>query len=170
MNSRQPAWPHYLVAGALIVFPFYEILANNLLPIRLGDPRWRVAAFGLLSASLLLVSVGVMISYWLSKTFEHHRFQIVLGGFACALAGVLVVLGGIFALDVVQLRGGVNPAAIGAFYAATSVAALRAIVCAAAMAGLGFASIRAALASRRTQSRLPGRAATGAAQIVGLRP
>jgi len=170
MIIRTPAWPHYTVAGALVVFPFYEIIANNLLPIQLGNARWRVAAFGLLSASLLLITVGVMIAYWLSNTFEHRRFQLFLGVGACALAALIVLLVGAFGLDVLQLRGGVRPEAMGPFYAATSVAVLRALVCAVAIAGFGVASVRAGLDARREQTRAASRVATNGPAVVGVRP
>jgi len=169
-NIRQAAWPHYLVAAALIFFPVYEVIVNNLLPIHLHDARWRFAAFGLVSASLLIVSVGVMIAYWVSTTYDHWRFQSVLGIGALLVAVVLLGLVGLFALDALQIRSSVRAEATNAFHAASLVAATRAIVCAIAIAGLGTAALRASRVSRAADlQRMAKAAPKNSSPLVGRR-
>jgi hypothetical protein len=167
---RQPAWPHYLIAASLVVFPLYEAAASNLIPIRLQDPRWRFTAFGVLSPSLLIATLGIMVAFWVANSFEHRRFQRVFGIWALATSAVLAVLVLMFALDVLQVRGGVRQEAATAFHAASVVAAGRVIVCGLAIAGLGISALRAAKASRLAEAQRGGGHARETAPLIGVRP
>src|SRR5690348_7793177 len=109
LNARQTAWPNYLVAACLILFPLYEVVANSLLPIQVHEARWRFTAFGLLSPSLLLITVGVMMAFWVAHTFEHRTVQGVLGIGSLFVAVIIFGLTCLFALDVLQVRSGVRP-------------------------------------------------------------
>jgi hypothetical protein len=170
---RQPAWPQYLIAASLVVFPLYEAIANNLLPIRLGDVRWRFGAFGVVSPVLLVVALGVMLVFWVANTYEHRGAQVVLGVGAVFLAALLLGAVGIFALDTVQVRGAVRPEAASAFHAASIVAAFRATLCAVAFGGLGVAAVRAGFAARseegrRGETRVPTPLVVGSVASQGI--
>jgi hypothetical protein len=149
----------------------YEVFANNLLPLHWEEPRWRFAAFGLISASLLIVTVGVTIALWVADAFEHRSLQRILGVDAILLAAALVALVCLFALDAVQVRSGVRAEAAAAFRTASVMAAARALTCAVALAGLGIAALRVTKAARVAEAQRSGRAAKGTVPLVaGGRP
>ena len=141
LQSRQLALPSYLVAFSLAVLPLLDQLLQ-IFPFRIGDPRWRFGAFGLLSNSLLLATVGVLVALVVASVFEHRLFQRVL-----AIATLIVVLAlaagcVVFALDVLQVRGEVNAQAARAFNVATIGASVKSLFAMLSLTGLCITAFR----------------------------
>ena len=140
-QPRQLAAPTYLVAFALIFIPLFDEMMK-LLPLRFGDPRWRFGAFGLVSNAIMLPVTGVLIAFVAATVFEHARFRRILG----ILTGVtaLVIAGGwiLFALDAVQVRSAVVPAAALAFKVAITTASLKSLFGVVTLAFFTLASFR----------------------------
>ncbi|HTE46504.1 MAG TPA: hypothetical protein VK636_14720, partial [Gemmatimonadaceae bacterium] len=123
-QHRQIATPTYLVALTFMLIPPFDALMQ-LLPLRIHDPRWRFGFFGLMGNALMLPMIGLLIAFMASAFFEHKRFQRVLGMLSLIGAIGIVVVIGVFALDAVQVRPDVKPAAQLAFKVATFTAAFK---------------------------------------------
>jgi len=141
LQSRQLALPSYLVAFSLVVLPPLDQLIQ-IFPLRVGDARWRFGAFGLLSNSLLLSTVGVLVALVVASVFEHRRFRRILGVGTLTVVLVLAAAWVVFALDVLQVRNGVNAQAARAFFAASVSAALRSFFAVLSLTVLGVTAFR----------------------------
>jgi hypothetical protein len=146
------AIPAYLVGLALALIPPFDAIMQ-VLPLRLGDPRWRFGAFGLLSNAMMIPLTGLLILFVASTVFEHRRFQRVLGVLAFALA--LATLGGLglFALDALQVRNDVAQKAALAFKVAAATAGLKSMFGMLTLAMFGIAAFRGPKPSRATASK-----------------
>ena len=151
-HSRQLALPSYLVAFSLAVLPPLDQLIQ-VFPFRVGDARWRFGAFGLLSNSLLLSTVGVLMALVVASVFEHRRFRRILG--VATLTAVLVLAASwvVFALDVLQVRNGVSAQAARAFFAASLGAALRSLFAVLSLTVLGVTAFRGSKPFTRSTKR-----------------
>lgn len=140
-QHRHLAVPTYLVAFSLFVIPPFDSMMT-VFPFRLGEARWRFGAFGLLSNSLMLALVGLLIALFATAVFEHPRFRRVLG----VLSGLLVLIVAsawiMFALDALQVRSAINPAAGLAFKVASATAATKALIALVTLIALTVASFR----------------------------
>jgi hypothetical protein len=144
--------PAYLVGFALALIPPLDAVMQ-VLPLRLGDPRWRFGTFGLLSNAMMIPLTGLLIIFVASTVFEHRRFQRILGILAFTLAlGMLAGLG-LFALDALQIRNDVSQKAALAFKVATGTAGLKATFGMFTLAMFGIAAFRGPKPSRATTPR-----------------
>jgi len=112
--QRQLAAPAYLLAFCLCFTPLYDMVLS-LIPFKIHDPHWRYGEIGIFCNVLLLPLVGFLIAFVTSGTFDHRRFQRVLGVIAFIAALGLVGLVGIFSLDALQTRHDVRANAVLAF-------------------------------------------------------
>jgi hypothetical protein len=141
-QHRQIAAPAYLVALAFLLIPPFDAFMQ-VLPLRVHDPKWRFGFFGLESNALMLPMAGLLIAFMASVLFEHRRFQKVLG-ILSTIAAVLLIVGlGVFALDALQVRPEVKPAAQLAFKVASMTAALKSILGIITLVGFSYAALRA---------------------------
>lgn len=142
LQQRQIAWPAYLVAASLSIIPPVDTVLQ-IIPFRLGDPRWRFGAFGLLSNAMMIPMIGLLIAFVVSSYFEHRTFQRILGVVA-AVVGVAALIGlGLFALDVLQVQRDVKPTGRIAFYVAGSTASIKAILGIVTLSGFAWTAFRA---------------------------
>jgi hypothetical protein len=140
-QQRHLAWPTYLVAFALSAIPPFDALMQ-LLPMRLHDPRWRFGFFGLMSNAMMIPLVGVLIAFVAASIFEHRRFQRVLGGLATVVVVCALVMLALFALDALQVRPQVKPAAALAFNVATVTAIIKSLLGVATLSAFAVAAFR----------------------------
>ena len=130
----------YLVAGLVLVDQVSELLVS-LRPWDLGRPHWRFGAFGLITGRatiLVLLDAMVIAGAGLRGNVLLLRAWAVVhlvAGLALAAAIVL------FALDTVQIRGTVTPAAIGGFQAQAARAALTSSLLVLFCLGFGVAAL-----------------------------
>jgi hypothetical protein len=141
-QHRQIAAPAYLVALAFLLIPPFDAFMQ-VLPLRVHDPRWRFGFFGLESNALMLPMAGLLIAFMTAVFFEHRRFQKVLGILSTIAAVAVIVALGVFALDALQVRPEVKPAAQLAFRVASMTAALKSILGIITLIGFSYAALRA---------------------------
>src|ERR1041385_3686413 len=118
----------------------------SILPLRLGEARWRYGTVGLLSNSLLIPMAGVAIVFAVANAFGHRRTLRILGGVAalsCVLCLVAIVT---FTLDALQSQHDAKPEFHLAYIVATSTAAAKLAIGAVAFWFFSLAGLR----------RLPG--------------
>jgi len=125
LQNRRIIWPSYLIAFTLSIIPPIDAVMQTI-PMRLGDPRWRWGAFGLMSNAMMLPMIGLLIAFVVASLFEHHLFQRILGVVAAIVAVVTLVGIGMFALDTLQLNKDVRPQGIMAFRVACLTATMKA--------------------------------------------
>jgi hypothetical protein len=94
----------YLFALVLISMPLLDFL-SSVMPARAGDFSWRYGALGLLPGyihtPMLGLVLGLGVGYW-----QERAWVLRWGGGVALLAALgLLLLTGVFALDVVQMRG-----------------------------------------------------------------
>ena len=153
MESRHSlALPTYLVAFALTCIPLFDV-AMQVMPMRFAAVRCRFGAFGLVSNALMLVAGGLLLATLAAFWFEHRGMQRIMGTIASALALLLTVGLIFFALDILQVRREVSPAAALAFKVASVTAATKAIIGIVTLASLGIGSFRASAAAQRQTKR-----------------
>ena len=158
--QRQLATPAYLVGFALICIPPFDALMQ-ILPDRLSDPRWRFGAFGLMSNAMMIPLTGLLVVFLVAALFEHRLVQKVLGVLSLLLAIVIVGLFVVFALDALQVRPAVVPAASRAFWVATITASAKAMVGVLTLGAFAWAGLRGPRLSRPAVSARPN------AMIIG---
>jgi len=111
---RHFAWPLYFVAILMVATPLVD-LVTNILPFQVGDVQWRYGSAGLLGGFLMTPLLGIALAYG-AAAFLQHRIVLRVLVVASLLGAIgLVVVSGLFALDVLQLRGNVDPARRSAF-------------------------------------------------------
>lgn len=93
----------YLFALVLVTMPLLDFV-TSVMPARAGDFNWRYGALGLLPGYLHTPMLGLVLAlgvgYW-----EERRWILRVGGaLAIASALGLLLLTGVFALDVAQMR------------------------------------------------------------------
>ena len=131
----------YLVATTLIVVPFFDA-AMSLWPWQPGSARWRFGAVGLGSNALMVPCAGVLIALATSITLGHLRAARLLG-IVCALGAFFTTLAILlFALDAMQTRADVNPAALLSFNVASLTAVVKLMLGTATLAAFARAGIR----------------------------
>jgi hypothetical protein len=160
-QSRHFVAPTYLVAFALALIPPIDSLLG-VLPFRVGDPRWRFGAFGVVSNTLVFSLTGLLIGFLATTIFDHARFRRILGIVTAAAAFVLAAGWMLFLLDALQVRNDVKPAAAFAFKVATTTATLKALLAMVTLASLAVASFRTRRAASSSKASRRGGLLLGA--------
>ena len=111
---RYLAWPLYFLAVVMVGTPVLD-LVTNLWPLRLDDVQWRYGSAGLLGGFLMTPLLGIALAYGTAAFLRHRIVLRVLVAVSLLGAVGLVVVSGLFALDVLQLRGSVDPGRRGDF-------------------------------------------------------
>lgn len=105
---RHLSAPTYLVAFLFLFVPFLD-LAVSVWPLQFGNLRWRVAMVGQLSGGLMTVFLGFLIALVIATVLDQPRVQRAVVALCGLLAVALVVIIGMFVLDIFQLRGAIRP-------------------------------------------------------------
>jgi hypothetical protein len=125
-QNRSLMWAIYGLAAFMIFVPPLEVVAG-VLPLRFSEVGWRFGAMGLASRAIMTPLLGLLL---VSGTALWHEHRLVLYGVSVmsALLSVgLGIAGGLFVLDAVQMRAGVQ-AEIARTFDAASVLALTKLV------------------------------------------
>jgi hypothetical protein len=141
IESRQLAWPAYLVSLGMIFLPLSDV-ATSLYPWRFMDARWRFGAVGLVSNALLIPVVGLFLALVMSTLLDHRVLRRTIG-ILCGLGAVIcLVAAGLFGLDALQTRANVPPQMHASFTVATLAAAFKTLLAIATLAALSVAALR----------------------------
>ena len=100
---RGMAGPAYLIVAILVVFPALQ-LVQAIWPMRFDDISWRVTSVGLLSGEILIPLLGLVFAHALALFLEQWRVVKTLAWVNVALAVILVLGLGVYALDARELR------------------------------------------------------------------
>ena len=165
MTARRLAPPALFIALLLVLLPATDFI-SNVWPLQPGDFRWRFGMVGLLSGFLLTPLLGLVLAAAAAMALEHAGLLRVTAAVCSAGAALLVLLVGLFVLDVIQLRPEVTPAALAGFDFANLRAIVKHLLGAVALGWLGLACWKAALAPRAASAG----AATGTAARGGRQP
>ena len=163
---RHLSAPTYLVAFLFLFIPFLD-LAVSVWPPQFGNLRWRVAMVGQLSGGLMTVFLGFLLALTIATVLEQPRVQRAIVALCGLLAVALVIILGMFVLDVFQLRGDVRPEVRRAFDTIAIQAFTKLILALVASALFVLSGIRIARDEQRT--RRPRGAAEGPVVVVGSR-
>lgn len=154
------ASPLYFIAVLLIATPVIDF-ATGVFPLRLDNIEWRFATVGLLSGFLLTPVLGIILAILVAALSGHDLVQRVIGFANIAIAVLFVALVVAFLLDIVQLRGVVQPESKGAFLSAAWKAVAKHTCFIVALAWLGVRGLRLA------KSAAPAPARRQAAVVIG---
>ncbi len=143
----------YLVATTLIVVPFFDAVMS-LWPWQPGSAQWRFGAVGLGSNALMVPCGGMLIAMATSITLGHLRATRVLGFVSAVGAFVTALSILLFALDAMQTRADVNPAAMLSFNVASLTAVAKLLLGAVTLAAFARAGLRSSN-ERRTAAAQP---------------
>jgi hypothetical protein len=105
---RHLSAPTYLVAFLFLFVPFLD-LAVSVWPLQFGNLRWRVAMSGQMSGGLMTVFLGFLLALGIATVLDQPKMQRAVVALCGLLAVVLVVVLGMFVLDIFQLRGAIRP-------------------------------------------------------------
>jgi FtsH-binding integral membrane protein len=144
----------YLLAALLVMTPLVDG-TMQLLPLRLGDERWRFGAVGSLSNLLLVPLFGLFLAIVIAAFTDSRRTQRVIGAICGALALLLTILSLLFILDYFQVRTVVAPKLQHATAVASTAAMIKnvlSIIALALLSRAGFAGPRAVTPVRRVPS------------------
>lgn len=134
------AAPMYALAAYLIAMPAVDY-AQSIGAPQLGSAQWRFASIGLLSSVLTTPVLGIALAVVIAATREHHAAQRVFAWLTLGTAAMLLMLTVLFALDALQLRGGVPDEARANMERASLRAVLKYLGTVALLAWLGFKSL-----------------------------
>jgi hypothetical protein len=114
-SIRLPIWKSvYFLALLLVATPFVD-LVTQVGNIRPGDLVWRYGFLGFFANNLLTPLLGLTLAAVAAAMLGHRRLLRTLNFFCVLFALLLIGFAGIFSLDVLQVRSGVEPAAANAF-------------------------------------------------------
>ena len=145
MTARRVAPPALFLALLLVLLPATDFV-SNVWPLQPGDFRWRFGMVGLLSGFLLTPLLGMLVAAAAAMLLQHAGLLRVTAVLCGAGAAVLVLLVGVFALDVIQLRPEVTPTALAGFDFANLRAIAKHLLAAGALVWLALACRQAAAA------------------------
>jgi hypothetical protein len=118
------AWPLYLTGLMVVVFPAVEFVLT-VWPLSPGVLSWRYGTVGLLSRSITTAMVGLVIILGTATLLEQTRVQRAVSVLGFVGAAVLLLALGLFALDLLQFRNQVRPAAKTAFDVSSAMAVMK---------------------------------------------
>ena len=110
----------YLFSFVLVFWPLVD-LATNTLPMHPGDVRWRYGFSGLLAGFLHTPILGLVLATLLAYSRRSRVTLRTLAALELIAALVLLLVMGMFALDVVQVRAMRPPESMPAFLAGAAI-------------------------------------------------
>ena len=107
-QNRPLAHAGYLLAASLFAVPLVDAILP-LLPLRVGDERWRWSAVGQVSNLLLIPLIGILLAIAVAAATNDRRVRHVIGIVCGLLALALAIMSVSFVLDYLQIRTAVIP-------------------------------------------------------------
>lgn len=155
----------YLFALVLVTMPLLDFL-TSVMPARAGDFNWRYGALGLFPGYLHTPMLGLVLALFVGYWEERAWVLRVGGALAIVSALGLLLLTGVFALDVTQMRG-MRPEAETAIVAGGALQSMKYLTAALVLVLLGYGSMNTGgklgrVASSRTSAN-PGIVSRGGA-------
>ena len=98
----------YLLAAILVIIPVVDGIMQ-VLPLRLGEERWRFGAVGSLSNLMLVPLLGFLLAITIATFTDARRTKRVIGTICGILAFCIAAVSVLFILDYFQVRTIVTP-------------------------------------------------------------
>lgn len=133
----------FAVAAVFILSPLVDVV-TNVYPTDPGSVQWRYGAIGIMSNYLVSGVFGLLLGTCVAALAGRRIALWIFVALDVLGAVVLLLLLGLFSLDVLQLRGLVQPDAADMFKIGASKAAMKLAIVAVALLILGFGGFRAA--------------------------
>jgi hypothetical protein len=113
-STRYLSRPSYFIGGLLIVLPTIDFVLS-VSPMRLRTTSWRFGAEGILPRALLTPVLGLLMWFVTAWLLEQRVMLRIVAAISSLAAAVLTLIAISFALDSVQMKAQVAPAAATAF-------------------------------------------------------
>ena len=155
--------PGYLIMAVTSILPLIDLMMA-ISPMHPGTVMWRFGAVGLISSAVGAPLLVLVLVYALALLCGDRKVVITVGVIAAVLAVLMIVGGGSFTLDALQMKGRVNPAALDKFKGASALALVKLVVMGISAIVLAVSAFRSAKLSKRETVRA---ARPGATLIVG---
>lgn len=165
-SFRHLSAPTYLVAFLFLFVPLLDLIVS-VWPLQFGNLRWRVAMVGQLSGGLMTVFLGFLLALAIATVLDQPRMQRAIVALSGLLAVLLLVIIGLFVLDIFQLRGAVRVEVRRAFDMIAVQAFIKLVLALVGSVLFVLAGIRAARDEQK--SRRSRGAAEGPVVMVGGR-
>lgn len=136
------AWGAYPLAVLLVLAPLVELMAR-VWPLRPDSISWRFGALGMAFNVAVTPLLGVFLAIVTAVWLGHRRWGRVVSVLSFAVAALLLIALGDFALDYLQIRTGVIAENVDAVHAAALRAFALGSASAIAAALVGFGGWRA---------------------------
>lgn len=155
--------PGYLIMAVTSILPLIDLFMA-ISPMHPGTVMWRFGAVGLISSAVGAPLLVLTLVYALALLCGDRKVVITVGVIAAVVALLMILGAGSFALDALQMKGRVNPAALDKFKGASALALVKLVVMGIAAIVLAVSAFR----STKLMKREPVRATRpGATLIVG---
>lgn len=152
---RHLALAMYAVAAMLVLIPLTEFAGQLGWTVQPGLLNWRTGSVGLLSGAVLTPTVGMLLAVITASVFGHRAAARGLAIVAGVGAVLMLLVIGVFALDVLQLR----PAVVSDMQRSFTLAAVKALINFSVTAvTLGAICISGMRVTRRARARRTARA------------
>ena len=155
--------PGYLIMAVTSILPLIDLLMA-ISPMHPGTVMWRFGAVGLISSAIGAPLLVLTLVYALALLCSDRKVVIAIGVIATVIAVLMLVGAGSFALDALQMKGRVNPAALDKFKGASALALVKLVVMGIASIVLAVSAFRSAKLAKKETVRATR---TGATLIVG---
>ena len=127
MLNRNLGRASYLVAFTLIAIPLFDS-TMSVMPLRMGDSRWRFGTVGLLSNALMIPMAGLLIAFVTAHALEQRRMLRFLGVISALGCGICAFALAAFTLDSLQSQGQIRANMQLSFRVATATAAVKIVL------------------------------------------
>ncbi|HEY0304024.1 MAG TPA: hypothetical protein VGC44_03580 [Longimicrobiales bacterium] len=156
----------YLVAATLVVIPFFDALMSAW-PWAPSSAQWRFGAIGLASNALLLPCAGLLIALAAGIALGQYR-ALHLFGLICAAGALITGLSLLlFAIDAMQTRVNVDPAAVLSYNVASFTAVGKLLIGMITLAAFARAALRSSNDRRNAHIPAPVRPPLAATDAAG---
>ncbi len=156
----------YLFAFILIFWPAVDLLTNTM-PFRPGDVRWRYGFGGILAGFLHTPILGLVLATFVAYGRRSRVTLRAIASLELLGALVLVLVMGMFALDVVQMRAMRPPDSLSAFIAGAAISEAKHFTAFLVLLSLGIGSWKTGALMDEAPSRAAADAPRGIVAASG---
>jgi hypothetical protein len=155
--------PGYLIMAVTSILPLIDLLMA-ISPMHFGTVMWRFGAVGLVSSAIGAPLLVLVLVYALALLCGDRKVVVTVGVIAAIIAVVMLLGAGSFALDALQMKGRVNPAALDKFKGASALALVKLVLMGISAIVLAVSAFRSAKLAKKEVVRTTR---PGATLIVG---
>ena len=156
--------PGYLIMAVTSILPLIDLMMA-ISPMHPGTVMWRFGAVGLISSAIGAPLLVLVLIYALALLSGDRKVVITVGIIAAIIAVFMLIGSGSFALDALQMKGRVNPAALDKFKGASALALVKLLAMCVSSIVLAVSAFRSARLMTKRETVRATR--PGATLVVG---